>query len=205
MLLSSGFNFHCENLSRTEKTNQGEKKYTFDFSLLHPFRQRQWNEMLERGTRLRLVLHFLLLPSGWQQWAESPNRRLPLSDYNLWSISIIGGVCRDSYSNNYLDWSVSKATNVPIHPEWGEGKCLCVCKCIASHGGGKKGSRGTSALFLALNTSTKIPAYSEFKHVQAMTWDFLLKKKSWDFQCFDNFLKNNLYRNNKLVVFYFDP
>lgn len=35
------------------------------------------------------------------------NRRLPVSDYNLWSISIIGGVCRDSYSNNYQDWSVS--------------------------------------------------------------------------------------------------
>ncbi len=56
------------------------------------------------------------LPSGWLQRAGSPNRRLPLSDYNLWSISIIGGVCRDSYSNNYLDWSVSKATNITPFP-----------------------------------------------------------------------------------------
>lgn len=44
--------------------------------------------------------------------SSSLNRRLPVSDYNLWSISIIGGVCRDSYSNNYQDWSVSKATSI---------------------------------------------------------------------------------------------
>lgn len=43
------------------------------------------------------------LPSRGQQRAGGLNRRLPLSDYNLWSISVIGGVCRDSYSNNYLD------------------------------------------------------------------------------------------------------
>lgn len=83
-------------------------------------------------------LALFLPPSGWQQWAESPNRRLPLCEYNLWSISIIGGVCRDSYSNNYPDWRVSKATNILIHPEWGEGKCFCVCKCIAWHGDRKK-------------------------------------------------------------------
>lgn len=75
------------------------------------------------------------LTSGWQQWAGRSDRRLPLSDYNLWSISIIGGVCRDSNSNNYLDWSVSKATNIPTTlPKWREGVCLCVCVCISWRG-----------------------------------------------------------------------
>lgn len=57
------------------------------------------------------------LTSQRQQWANSADRRLPLSDYNLWSISVIGGVCRDSYSNNYVDQTVSKATNpTPYNP-----------------------------------------------------------------------------------------
>lgn len=40
------------------------------------------------------------LARGWQQWVALATE-VCQSDYNLWSISIIGGVCRDSYSNNY--------------------------------------------------------------------------------------------------------
>lgn len=59
------------------------------------------------------------------------HRKLPLSDYNLWSISIIGGVCRDSNSNNYLDWSVSKATSPqPPPPLNGEWECVCLCALL---------------------------------------------------------------------------
>ena len=108
------------------------------------------------------------LASGWQQWAGRPNRRLPLSDYNLWSISIIGGVCRDSNSNNYLDWSVSKATNIPTTlPKWREGcGCGCVCVC-ALLGGVKSGRHGTLLLRLAL-------LISAHKYVQTVGLIFLI-------------------------------
>ena len=118
--LSSGFVIHSRNDSL--KIEEEEKKKKVDTSLfLCQFRGGQWIELRceakqHESTAARhswtVRPAFSLLPSGWQQWAESPNRRLPLSDYNLWSISLIGGVCRDSYSNNYLDWSVSKATNI---------------------------------------------------------------------------------------------
>lgn len=54
------------------------------------------------------------------------DRRLPLSDSNLWSISIIGGVCRDSYSNNYLDQTVSKATTPPPTAQRTNSERLCL-------------------------------------------------------------------------------
>lgn len=146
LLLSSGFDIHSENVSlKIEKTKQKSRhRFFFFFSFLCQFRPGQWNEIQKwsRTTRVKTAAAphsfmsgpaFLLLPSGWQQRAGSPNRRLPLSDYNLWSISIIGGVCRDSYSNNYLDWSVSKATNIhppppqPPTPLHRERQCVCVC------------------------------------------------------------------------------
>lgn len=61
-----------------------------------------------------------------QQWAGGADRRLPLSDSNLWSISIIGGVCRDSYSNNYLDQTVSKATTPPPTTQRTNSERLCL-------------------------------------------------------------------------------
>lgn len=116
--LSSGFVIHSRNdLLKIEE----KKKWTWVYFCVSSEEGSGLNwdvkpnntSQQQLGTAEWWVLHFPRLPSGWQQWAESPNRRLPLSDYNLWSISIIGGVCRDSYSNNYLDWSVSKATNIP--------------------------------------------------------------------------------------------
>lgn len=68
-----------------------------------------------------------LAPSRRQQWAGGADRRLPLSDSNLWSISIIGGVCRDSYSNNYLDQTVSKATTPPPTTQRTNSECLSPC------------------------------------------------------------------------------
>lgn len=70
------------------------------------------------------------LTSRRQQWADSADRRLPLTDYNLWSISIIGGVCTDSYSNNYLDQTVSKATTPPPTTQHANSAWLCLPACL---------------------------------------------------------------------------
>lgn len=113
LLLSSGFDI-CSLLAK----NRGENIVDMYFFFCH-FRRGQWNE-IQKPHKLTAAVHsfmvcpaFPLLPSWGQQRAGSPNRGLPLGDYNLWSISIIGGVCRDSYSNNYLNWTVSKATTPP--------------------------------------------------------------------------------------------
>lgn len=59
----------------------------------------QWREKRRRealGTStsvhgLIVMPCMFLLPSRWQQWVESLQRRLPVCDSNLWSISITGG------------------------------------------------------------------------------------------------------------------
>lgn len=90
--------------------------YAFRFRSCHCGRRRGRRKKRRRRRCWSQASFCPALPqmtSRRQQWAAAADRRLPLSDYNLWSISIIGGVCRDSYSNNYLDQTVSKATAPP--------------------------------------------------------------------------------------------
>lgn len=91
-----------------------------------------WKQELESEHQASRCPAVPLSTSRGQQWAGGADRRLPLSDSNLWSISIIGGVCRDSYSNNYLDQTVSKATTPPPYsPAHKQG--ALVSPCSAGH------------------------------------------------------------------------
>lgn len=116
LLLSSGFNFCSENDS--VKIEGGEQKCSFCFfwvcvCVSHKKRPVKGDTKAAQFNSIcpRLLLGSCI--SSASQWGAAASKQpwqkaVPLSDYNLWSISIKGGVRRESYSNNYLEWAVSK-------------------------------------------------------------------------------------------------